>query len=184
MDFQLVLDTLLKRFDDEGIRYAVIGGFALGFWGVTRSTIDIDLLLLLEDAERAHNLLNELGYERGYSTENVAQYASGDSRYGNIDIIFAFRAISRNMLARAVPVAVSEEFSIKCLMPEDIIGLKIQAMNNDASREAWDRADVEALLSAKVQRNEVIDWQLLEDYFGLFDRADLLRELRDRYETQ
>ena len=34
MEFDLVISTLLKEFDEEDVHYAVIGGCALGFWGV------------------------------------------------------------------------------------------------------------------------------------------------------
>jgi hypothetical protein len=43
VDFQFVTNTLLKAFEERDIDYAVIGGFALGFWGVTRATVDIDI---------------------------------------------------------------------------------------------------------------------------------------------
>jgi len=45
------------------IRYAAIGGFALGFWGVTRATIDMDLLLLIDDAPRAETILAKYAYQ-------------------------------------------------------------------------------------------------------------------------
>lgn len=44
MDFHLVRSTLLKEFDESEIKYAIIGGFALGLWEVTRATIDWELL--------------------------------------------------------------------------------------------------------------------------------------------
>jgi hypothetical protein len=34
MDFKRVLDIVLKAFEEEQVRYALIGGLALGAWGV------------------------------------------------------------------------------------------------------------------------------------------------------
>jgi len=39
VDFELVLKRLLAEFDGDRIRYAVIGGFALGVLGVPRQTL-------------------------------------------------------------------------------------------------------------------------------------------------
>jgi len=42
MDFRLVLSKLLTAFEKESIRYALMGGFALGAWGVPRTTVDYE----------------------------------------------------------------------------------------------------------------------------------------------
>lgn len=52
MDFKLVMKKLLAAFEREGIRYALMGGFALGFWGVHRATIDIDFLVDRDDLDK------------------------------------------------------------------------------------------------------------------------------------
>lgn len=178
MDFDLVANTVLKEFEARQIRYAAIGGFALGFLGVTRSTIDMDFLLLLEDASSAEEVLARYNYKTIYKTENVGQFSNDDLRYGTIDFLYAFREISLNMLTRAISVKVSEDLSIKCLVPEDIIGLKLQALVNDPRREHRDIADMEELLTAKQYSRDPIDWQLLEEYFRLFDRGELLSRLK------
>jgi hypothetical protein len=182
MDFELVTSTLLRKFEEQRIQYAVIGGFALGFWGVTRSTIDMDFLLLLDDFERAERILSEYEYRPVHKTANVAQYVSNRVPYGGIDIILAFREISKSMLQRSVIIEVSRDVKVKTLIPEDIIGLKIQAMNNDPDRSAKDFADIEALLSSRVSSNAAIDWELLTDYFELFDQTDLLNQLKEKYD--
>jgi len=33
MDFKLILQKLLTAFEKDGIRYGLIGGFAMGLWG-------------------------------------------------------------------------------------------------------------------------------------------------------
>lgn len=184
MDFQLVANTVLRALEERQIRYAAIGGFALGFRGVTRSTIDMDFLLLLDDAPATEALLGEYGYKTIYKTENVGQFSNDDRRYGTIDFVYAFRDVSLNMLSRAEPVSVSSDLWIKCLIAEDIIGLKLQALVNDARREQRDLADMEALLAAKRERQEAIDWQMLEEYFTLFDRMELLSRLKGTTDGQ
>lgn len=181
MDFLKVSSTLLQEFAREDIQYAVIGGFALGFWGVTRATVDMDFLLLLEDAEKAEKILTHYGYEEVYKTENVVRYQSPNSRFGSIDIIFAFRDVSRNMLKRSVAIKFGEDLFVRSLVPEDIIGLKIQAIVNDETRFNRDFTDMQELLAAKNLSDTVIDWEILREYFELFDRVDLYQKLKESY---
>ena len=118
MDFQRVVSTLLRDFEHEGIHYAIIGGFAMGLWGATRATVNMD------------------------SMEKV-----------------------------------------RVLIPEDIIGLKVQALSNDSSRELKDYADIDALLQARRSNSKEIAWPLLHDYFKLFDKLNLYSRLAKKYDA-
>ena len=51
---------------------ALIGGFAVNAHNVVRSTTDIDFLVALDDADRLHDALLDLGYECLYRTDDVA----------------------------------------------------------------------------------------------------------------
>ena len=59
-----------------------------------------------------------------------------------------------------------------------IIGLKVQAIANDAQREALDIYDIRLLLEYQLQRKRPIDWELLEEYFSLFNKQTLLASLK------
>ena len=65
------------------------------------------------------------------------------------------------------------------LQPEDLIGLKLQALVNDPRREIREIEDMRALLAASKLEGRSVDWELLEDYFSLFERDALLQELRN-----
>lgn len=67
------------------------------------------------------------------------------------------------------------------LNPEDIIGLKVQAIANEQTREALDFQDMRLLFDYKVKNNQQIDWELLNDYFVLFKRNDLLEKLQKEF---
>jgi len=182
MDFQLVRSTLLKEFNDNDISYAVIGGFALGLWNVTRATIDMDFLLLVDDLPKAESVLERFAFRRTHKSANVAQYVSDLAPYGQVDILIAFRKISRSMLSRRVEKQLGESYTAYTLIPEDLIGLKLQALVNDPSREQLERSDFKILLATLKKNERPIDWDLLLEYFNLFDRADLLAELRAIYD--
>lgn len=182
MDFKSVLDKLLASFDRQGIHYALIGGFALGLWGVDRTTADLDFLVLRDDMEKVDRILRDMGYNRTYESENVSHYTAPQAPLGGIDILHAFREASRAMLERAVDMDIfSGMLSMKVARPDDLIGLKVQAMANDARRRAMDLADIEALMALHASH---LDWSLIRDYFSLFEMDELFQELEMTYHAQ
>jgi hypothetical protein len=44
MNFLKVMQTVTSQLDIEGVRYAVIGGFAMALRGVQRATVDLDFI--------------------------------------------------------------------------------------------------------------------------------------------
>jgi predicted nucleotidyltransferase len=176
LDFKHVIDKLLTAFKDEDIRYALIGGFALGALGIQRATVDIDFLVHRDDLEKVHAIMTGLGYQRPFHTENVSQYVSADTVFGEVDFLHAFREISTGMLQRAENNKIfNGTLSIKILRIEDLIGLKVQAMANDDARKEIDLSDIRALIDL---HKTVVDWPLLEQYFSMFGFQELFKKLR------
>src|SRR6516162_7498318 len=65
--FNRVLGQTVEALEQSGIRYAFIGGIASGGLGRPRSTQDIDILVMPDDAERT---LVEL-VKHGFTTERT-----------------------------------------------------------------------------------------------------------------
>ena len=64
------MSTLFQEFtqivgalNERGIDYAICGGWAMAIHGYARATIDIDVLILSEDLDRAWRLIKEFGYD-------------------------------------------------------------------------------------------------------------------------
>lgn len=55
---------VFKKFNDEKLSYAVVGGFAVALHGASRGTIDLDIIinLTLESLTTAERCLIELGF--------------------------------------------------------------------------------------------------------------------------
>ena len=175
MDFKLVIEKLLTAFKKEGVQYALMGGFALGAWGVPRATVDIDFLVNRDDMEKVHKIMTGMGYECRYQTENVSQYVSQLKVFGEVDFLHAFREASLEMIQRASETEVfGGSLKVKVLRPEDLIGLKLQAIKNNPSRERTDMADIESLLAV---HKDNLDWLLIEKYFKIFEMEDLYNKL-------
>ena len=180
MDFELVLKTLISEFSRLRIRCAAIGGFALGVLGVPRQTLDLDFLVHRDDLPKLDDALTALGYARLFRSENVSQYRHPDAAWGSVDFIHAFRKISLAMLDRAREYpAVGGKQSLKTAQPEDVIGLKVQAMFNDPERRAQEQNDIERLMAQYGRR---LDWNRIEEFYDVFGFAEEAKKLRERFD--
>jgi hypothetical protein len=178
MDFELVFEKVISSFEKENLHYGLIGGFALGVMGILRATMDIDILLLIDDVDKADKILTGCMYSCVHRSPHLSQYTSGLKPLGSIDILHASKTISKEMLSRVEKFRVFNKYTIPVLSPEDIIGLKVQAIANDVLREATDINDMRLLLEYQLQRKRLIDWELLDEYFSLFNRQALLATLK------
>lgn len=179
MDFEKVLGIIIKRFDEEKVRYGLIGGFAIGVLGISRSTVDLDFLVNKEDLRKIEEILKTVGYEGVFKSENVAQYISPVKIMGEIDFLLAFRGPSLKMLEKTIPIDVYDgKYQIKVVSPEDIIGLKLQALVNNPERQEREFADIEALMK---QYSQQLDWNIVEEYFGIFNKQDRFMDFKRKY---
>lgn len=102
------LKALFAAFDESGIEYALCGGLAMAVHGVSRATMDIDVLVLSPDVPRAL----EAARKRGFTLPAAPmEFAGGAVR---------MRRVSKPGLA-------DEE-----VLPLDIIEV------GDALRDAWE----------------------------------------------
>lgn len=177
MDFAKVLSRVVADFDEHGAHYALIGGMAMAMRGLQRTTLDLDFILLLNDLETADRILRSHGYHREFHSENVSHYLGDDAALGRIDILHAFRGPTLGMLERANRLPWPNSVAVPVVHLEDLIGLKIQALVNDPSRRERDWADVVQMIRHARDHSVTLDWELLGDYFILFDLHDKLAEL-------
>jgi predicted nucleotidyltransferase len=178
MDFEKVIQQVIGAMEAAKVRYALIGGFAMALRGVQRATVDLDFILMLDDLEKADAILKTFGYERAFRSENVSHYQSEAMDWGRIDILHAFRGPSLSMLRRADLLAVTPELTLRVVQIEDIIGLKIQALQNDPRRLENDWHDIRLLVHSAAEQKLALDWELIEDYLSLFQMQDRIEELR------
>ena len=177
MNFELVFKELLQKFSEQNIQFALIGGFALHVAGFTRATQDIDFLVAAEDLGKIKAIMTRLGYELTHESPEFSNYWHPVAPLGRVDYLHAHRQYARKMLARAKKHRVMENFEVPVLIPEDIIGLKVQSMVNNPKRHALDMADIEYLLRENLDK---LNLEIIKEYFHLFDRDDELNDLLKR----
>lgn len=178
MNFEKVLQILSHEFNNHKIDFALIGGLALNFSGISRSTFDIDLLIKLSDSEKVHNIMERLNYKCLYRTENVANYESTVNELGRVDFLYAHRKYTQNMLKQAKKKKAIDK-TVKVIRIEDLIGLKVQSSSNDPDRYHQDMSDIENLIRENIKK---IDLKLVKEYFKLFDREKELNIILKRYQ--
>lgn len=168
MNFALIFRFLIENLTREKIDFALMGGFALHAAGVTRTTRDIDLLVLSEDSPRIKEIMLKHRYELLYESEDVLNFTSKNFELGRVDFLLARRKYTLAMLRRAKEEPVlGGKFKIKALSAEDQIGLKIQASSNNPKRLHQDMADIRMLLENNYPK---LDLKLVREYFSLFKR--------------
>lgn len=167
MDLRKTLDLATKTLGNAGISHALIGGFALAHYGIFRATQDIDLLVDGSDPAKIKRLLIDEGFKLIHESSDVLQF----SGVGYLDLLLAKRPLSIEMLKHANS---NNRLGVYILKAEDIIGLKIQALCNDPSRELKDLNDVHELI--RVCDN--LDWEIVEKYANLFNVWNKISHLK------
>ena len=152
-----------------GLRYLLIGGVAVNIHGYLRATRDLDLMLLVEDADVAHDLFVRLGYETLDRKPDIASYVRGAQR---LDVIYARRPISRGLLERPQEADFSG-LNLPVVSLEGLLGLKIQAFSDDP-RRIRDYQDMIELIRT---RRDDLDFDEVRSYFRLFDKERVLDDI-------
>lgn len=83
---QRAMEELIRRLEEQGIPYAILGAMALNAYGLERATVDVDVLLTREGLERFKRAF--LG--RGYVEKFAGSRGLRDASHGvGIDVVLA-----------------------------------------------------------------------------------------------
>lgn len=85
------------------------------------------------------------------------------------------------MLERADRLPWPDGIAIPVVHLEDLIGLKVQALVNDPLCRDRDWADIFQMIRHARDHSLAVDWELLGDYFSLFNLNHKLAELTTTY---
>ncbi len=135
------LQKLLEEFPD----YVIIGGIAASLLGAPRTTIDVDIVLILSpaDVERAVRICQQQGFEPGRDAVNRIQAGRAvkftfGQRF-SIDLRMASFRLDYAAIQRATAIPLFG-YPLRIATPEDLIVYKL------ARWEAIDREDVRHLV--------------------------------------
>lgn len=151
--FNRVLQLTVEAMEDAAVKYVFIGGIASGGLGRPRSTHDIDLFVVPEEAEIALRALAKFGFKTE-KTDPTWLY-KGFKEDILVDIIFKSKGeiyLDAEMYQRII----TAEFHgkrLRLVAPEDLIIIKAAA-HSELTPNHWH--DAIALLS-----HATLDWQYL-----------------------
>ncbi|MHA1372160.1 MAG: nucleotidyl transferase AbiEii/AbiGii toxin family protein [Promethearchaeota archaeon] len=174
MNLKTVLKILVSRFNEQEIDFVLSGGLALATMNVFRFTKDIDFLIHQESQNAVHTIMTNLDYElQEFSSSEILSYWHPLKIFGQVDFLLVKRKYTKAMMHRAsVQKIFDGEFEVKTILPEDLIGLKIQAISNDpANRLPVDASDIQNILHFNKRS---LDMELVREYFKIFNKEHLL----------
>ena len=143
--------------EDKGLPFMLIGGQAANYYGISRQTGDIDLLVRSSDKDQWHSFLTRLSYKAGQNSSVFARYRA-DLGTWPIDLMYVdddtFKKIYDNAKDSDVNVG-----GVKVISPEHLVMLKLHALKHfQPERFSKDYSDLILLLktgTAKMTKAEL-----------------------------
>ncbi|WP_053222485.1 nucleotidyltransferase [Roseivirga seohaensis] len=124
-DFYL---NVIKAFNVSGVRYMVIGGFAVNFYGYNRSTGDLDLWVSNDESNLIK--LGDAFYKMGYDfseeakneliKNNIVSFSEGNYTVELLTRINISKEISFNEALEKAETRIIEETEIKVISFQDL----------------------------------------------------------------
>jgi hypothetical protein len=141
------------------LRYAVVGGLAVGAWGVNRSTKDADLYADLPTAARAplQRALEERGFDVPAMAGELEQFGVFRSRSDGgvfVDIFSAVGPLGEAILGRRKSIGVAGR-SLWFIAPEELAVLKAFS---ERPRDFEDLVNLSAVVGSRLDVAYIREW--------------------------
>ena len=147
IDLLSILEKLTRTLDKARIEFALIGGLALAYYVEPRATMDIDILVSVND--KSEPKLREIMIQRGFVDANPRplvlkkviisrMFHVQQNEWIIIDIMWVNSDLHRCAIKRANKVKLNRH-TVRVLRPEDLILLK------SISARPQDLADIQKL---------------------------------------
>ena len=146
MDFVAVGGMLKRFFENNGIDYAVIGGFGLLALGIERVTFDLDFVTVRDCQDELVLELERQGYDTLHRSEGYSNHLHPDNDFGRVDIVYVGPSTAGQLFASTTRVEVLPGFEVAVPKPEHLAAMKARALKNDPTREQQDLADIRRLM--------------------------------------
>ena len=141
---------------------------ALSEYGYSRGTQDVDWLIPEEFALTVSEFFQKNGFKIYHQSPDVLQFSGA----AEVDFLIARRPISRSMIENS---HYSSHLSLPVVLPEDLIGLKIQAYAGNPKRRFKDLADIQELAS----NCQNLDWDKIKAYADHFNEWSTIQQIKD-----
>ncbi|OPX28897.1 MAG: hypothetical protein B1H09_07125 [Gemmatimonadaceae bacterium 4484_173] len=139
------MKDLISLFHKHDVAYALVGGYAVNYYGYTRMTQDIDFLLLpsKENAENVMNALEEFGFGNAGIQQELFEHSGTAVHLGvepnRIDLLTHLEGMNNNTVFNNIEQTAIEGTTVNIICRADLILAK------KTSRRLRDQADAEEL---------------------------------------
>ena len=186
LDLGRALFSTLDALDRLGIRYAIVGGLAVGAWGVSRSTRDVDIYAELPPERRAlERALSEQGFHVPAMEEELERYGVFRSRSPDgvfVDIFPAVGPLGEAILERRKSISVAGR-PLWFIAPEELAVLKAFS---DRPRDFEDLVNLSVVVGPKLDVLYIQQWaRRLDESLGGNEVSERVEDaLRQRKPAQ
>ena len=165
---------LSVEFERDRIQFLLIGGYAVNAHGYSRTTRDVDVMIVSSDFDKAKQVVQRCGYRQYVHKDLCARFVDHEKQWPPLDLVFVEQETFQNMVKEARRV---EMMGRKLLVPsaEHLIALKLHAIKNDPKREARDLNDIFELIKAK---GLDVSEPKFKDFCLKFGNADLFERIQ------
>jgi uncharacterized protein (DUF1330 family) len=170
MNFAGVLQAVTDFLDQQGARYAVIGGVALVMYGLPRTTLDLDLVVDFAAQEALVSWLEARGYRTLHRSSGYSNHSHSDAAWGDLDLVYVRGETAEKLFAGCRRAKGPGGLEVPIPRPEHLAALKVVALKNDPDRAFRDQEDLRFLLHLPG-----VDQKEMRSYFerhGLGERFD------------
>ncbi len=176
MGYPSVFQLLSRVFAKAKVRSALIGGFAVNFYKVSRQTADIDFIIKKEDFEKIAPLLEEAGYSAS-RYDLFARCTNHTLDRMDIDFLFVDETTLHRIIdeGKAVKIA-HREFIVPSL--QHLIALKLHALKYRASSGNNDLLDIVRLIGENGINYDDADFKALCLRYGsesIYEKIQFLK---------
>lgn len=176
MDFVKTVTAIAGFLDEQGIRFALVGGLALTAYGSTRSTLDVDLAVDAESQDSLIQFMESLGFETLYRSTGYSNHLHPEKVWGRVDFMYVRGETADQVFGQARDLEGPGGLTIPVPRPEHLVAMKVLAMKNDPERTFQEMADIRILMDQpEIDRDEI------REYFAKQGLSERYRELEETF---
>jgi hypothetical protein len=165
---------LADFFATTRVEWGVIGGIAMAVHGASRTTLDVDIVVVGESQGALIEFLESVGYATLHRSTGYSNHLHQDPDLGRIDVVYVRGDTSRQIFGEMGVHPGPDGVAIPVPRPEHLAAMKAYSIKNDPGRTLRELADIRTLLDAPgVDRAEI------SGYFVRYGLEDLLDRLHD-----
>jgi predicted nucleotidyltransferase len=143
------MKDLIALLEREKVRYVMVGGLAVNYYGYMRTTQDVDILIFpsAENADKMAVVLEDFGFGQAGISKKLFEQEKAAIHLGTepnrIDLLTSLKGISNEEIFRHAKRITYSGVSMRIISYKDLLACK------KSSDRLKDRADVEELEKGK-----------------------------------